>query len=167
MAAASWVSGASPESDFSIQNLPYGIFTAPGRTARVGVGIGDQALDLFELAQKGIFDGIDDFDARACFGSSTLNAFMGHNRPVWQKVRARLVGLLSEPPTDPVLKDDAALQQGVFVSLASITMCMPARIGECAAWRVKARITSEKILQKYGPCNQRCITYQILNTSRR
>ena len=138
--ATSWVSGASPDNDFSIQNLPYGIFVAPGRTARVGVGIGNQALDLFELANQGIFDGVANFDARACFGSSSLNAFMGHERSIWQAVRARLTALLSEPPTDPLLKGDTTMKERVLVPLTSVTMCMPAQIGEYFYTSVEFRV---------------------------
>mgnify|MGYP003396574637 CR=1 FL=1 len=41
-----------PGSDFPIQNLPYGVFSAKdGLAPRVGVAIGDFVLDLWELEQ--------------------------------------------------------------------------------------------------------------------
>ena len=41
-----------PASDFPIQNLPYGVFSAKdGLAPRVGVAIGDYVLDLWQLAQ--------------------------------------------------------------------------------------------------------------------
>jgi len=40
-----------PQSDFPIQNLPYGVFSAHGLAPRVGVAIGDYVLDLWELEQ--------------------------------------------------------------------------------------------------------------------
>ena len=41
-----------PTSDFPIQNLPYGVFSAKdGLAPRVGVAIGDYVLDLWQLAQ--------------------------------------------------------------------------------------------------------------------
>ena len=41
-----------PTSDFPIQNLPYGVFSArDGLAPRVGVAIGDYVLDLWQLAQ--------------------------------------------------------------------------------------------------------------------
>ena len=41
-----------PTSDFPIQNLPYGVFSAKdGLAPRVGVAIGDYVLDLWELEQ--------------------------------------------------------------------------------------------------------------------
>ncbi|KDD74095.1 hypothetical protein H632_c1576p0, partial [Helicosporidium sp. ATCC 50920] len=53
----SWVTVA-PESDFPIQNLPYGVFsTDTDSTHRIGVAIGDWVLDLNELANSGFFNG--------------------------------------------------------------------------------------------------------------
>jgi fumarylacetoacetase len=50
-ALKSWV--AVPEnSDFSIQNLPFGIFKTANLTPRVGVRIGDSVLDLKTLFLK-------------------------------------------------------------------------------------------------------------------
>ena len=44
-----------PTSDFPIQNLPYGVFSARGLAPRVGIAIGDYVLDLWELEQDGRF----------------------------------------------------------------------------------------------------------------
>lgn len=41
--------------DFSIHNLPYGIFSTPLTTPRVGVAIGDFVLDLSVLADAQLF----------------------------------------------------------------------------------------------------------------
>ena len=43
--AKSWVE-VSSESDFPIQNLPFGIFESKNNRPRVGVAIGDKVLDL-------------------------------------------------------------------------------------------------------------------------
>ena len=51
------------DSDFPIQNLPYGVFSIASLKPRVGVAIGDQVLDLSVLAEKEFFT---DFDA-SCF----------------------------------------------------------------------------------------------------
>ena len=47
-AVRSWVASANgPDSDFPLQNLPYGRWRRPGETAwHLGVAIGDQVLDL-------------------------------------------------------------------------------------------------------------------------
>ena len=47
-----------PDSHFSIQNLPYGVFkTAPDSVQRPCVAIGEYLLNLAEIAAAGLFDG--------------------------------------------------------------------------------------------------------------
>ena len=75
-ALESWVESANlPDTDFPIQNLPFGIFRLKKNradTPRGGVAIGDQILDLAAL---GIRTG------------PTLNALAGQGRPVWRNLR--------------------------------------------------------------------------------
>ena len=51
-ALKSWVEVPS-NSDFPIQNLPFGVFTKGGGTPRVGVAIGNKVLDLKALHSLG------------------------------------------------------------------------------------------------------------------
>src|SRR3546814_7488053 len=44
--AESWLSDANGHPDFPVQNLPLGIFSEVGGTARGGVAIGDHIIDL-------------------------------------------------------------------------------------------------------------------------
>jgi fumarylacetoacetase len=56
---SSWVTVA-PDSDFSIHNLPYGIFhrtNTPDESPRIGVAIGEFVLDLSVVADSGLFTG--------------------------------------------------------------------------------------------------------------
>jgi fumarylacetoacetase len=47
-----------PDSDFSIHNLPYGVFKpAFGAAPRIGVAIGGQVLDLSVLADRRLLAG--------------------------------------------------------------------------------------------------------------
>src|SRR5215510_11889267 len=68
-----------PASDFPIQNLPYGVFSARGLTPRVGVAIGDYVLDLCELEQDGRFA----FGEIGVFSQGSLNAFMALGPKMW------------------------------------------------------------------------------------
>lgn len=53
-AAQSWVASANAaDTDFPLQNLPYGRVRRPGEDWRIGVAIGDQVLDLAEALQRG------------------------------------------------------------------------------------------------------------------
>jgi len=44
----------APSSDFSIHNLPYGVFSTQGTAARIGVAIGEYILDLSALESLGM-----------------------------------------------------------------------------------------------------------------
>ncbi|HXC06823.1 MAG TPA: fumarylacetoacetase, partial [Bacteroidia bacterium] len=48
----SWLP-VDPNSDFPIQNLPFGIFKREGKLPRAGVAIGDYVVDLAEAALAG------------------------------------------------------------------------------------------------------------------
>ena len=63
-----------PTSDFPIQNLPYGVFSAKdGLAPRVGVAIGDYVLDLWELEQ----DSRLDVGELGVFAAPTLKSLHG------------------------------------------------------------------------------------------
>ena len=47
-----------PDSDFPIQNLPYGIFRPRDGAARAGVAIGELILDLSVLEERGFFSDV-------------------------------------------------------------------------------------------------------------
>src|ERR1041385_4109941 len=88
MALTSWVDSANYNSDFPLENLPYGVFRS-GRRAHVGVAIGDRILDL-----AGCFeDGLVHEDAVT---QETLNALMARGPAVWRALRERLTALLTE-----------------------------------------------------------------------
>ena len=74
-------------SDFPIQNLPYGVFSAKdGLAPRVGVAIGDYVLDLWKLAQDCRFDVVEP----AVFAAPQLNPFMALGPKAWSDTRARI-----------------------------------------------------------------------------
>ncbi|HYC83949.1 MAG TPA: fumarylacetoacetase, partial [Chryseosolibacter sp.] len=52
-----WVS-VTENSDFPIQNLPFGIFKTKYLTPVAGVAIGDYVLDLVYLHENGFLDGL-------------------------------------------------------------------------------------------------------------
>src|SRR5690606_30587666 len=75
----------SPESHFSIHNLPYGVFSRPDQDGpRVGVALGDRVVDLAVLQRRGLFDAVPEVGEADAFAQPALNAFMALGRPVWQ-----------------------------------------------------------------------------------
>ena len=98
-----------PASDFPIQNLPYGVFSANGLAPRLGVAIGDYVLDLWELEQ----DCRLDVGPIGVFSNPSLNPFMALGPKVWSKTRARISELLRQD--HPELRDNDALRGRALV----------------------------------------------------
>jgi fumarylacetoacetase len=133
-----------PDSDFPIQNLPYGIFRPRDGAARVGVAIGDLILDLSVLEERGFFSDVvaaavpsgrtrnnlppETAAATTLFASDALNAFMALGRPAWKKTRDILQNLLSTETA--ILRDNAQLRAHAFHKQSEVTMQLPARIGD-------------------------------------
>ncbi|XP_069079093.1 fumarylacetoacetase [Pleurodeles waltl] len=114
-------------SDFPIQNLPYGVFsTRDEPRRRIGVAIGQFILDLSLV--KHLFQGPFLSKHQDVFDQPSLNNFMGLGHGAWKEARAVLQRLLSA--TEPTLRDDAALRQRAFVPQTSATMHLPADIGD-------------------------------------
>ena len=93
----SWVKSANTaETEFPLNNLPYGVFTSEGRPAHCGVAIGDQILDVTALEADGVFD----LQAKHVFADGAWNSFMALGQANWQAFRAELTQLLSEGSED-------------------------------------------------------------------
>ncbi|OJV26207.1 MAG: fumarylacetoacetase [Bacteroidetes bacterium 37-13] len=122
-AKTTWVS-VKPGSDFPIQNLPYGIFKTASHSPRAGVAIGDFILDLAVLGAAGKFSGI--VQDVSVFSKPTLNSFIALGKPVTNKIRNRIIELLSEENTE--LQNDIALREQVFVNQSDATMLLPVQI---------------------------------------
>jgi fumarylacetoacetase len=108
-----------PKSDFPIQNLPYGVFSARGLAPRVGIAIGDYVLDLWELEQ----DSRLDVGPLGVFSGPSLNAFMALGPKVWTKTRARISELLRAD--HPELRDNEELRKLALVPMADVKLHMP------------------------------------------
>jgi fumarylacetoacetase len=113
------------DSDFPIQNLPYGIFRPRHGVARAGVAIGDLILDLSILEELGHFAEVTE---QRIFSSDSLNTFMALGRPAWRKTRAILQNLLSAD--NGALRDNTELRARIFHKQSEVTMQLPARIGD-------------------------------------
>ena len=109
-------------SDFPLQNLPYGVFQPQGEAARVGVAIGNDVLDLAALEAAGLLQ----TGSEPVFNQATLNAFIALGRPVWQQVRARLQQLLSADCAE--LRDNADLRAKAFYPQAAVAMLLPIEV---------------------------------------
>jgi fumarylacetoacetase len=108
-----------PASDFPIQNLPYGVFSAKGLAPRVGVAIGDYVLDLWVLAQACRIDVVEP----GVFAQASLNAFMALGPKVWTKTRVRISELLRAD--HPELRDNEELRKQALVPMTDVRLHLP------------------------------------------
>uniref|UniRef100_A0A8C5GM62 Fumarylacetoacetase n=1 Tax=Gouania willdenowi TaxID=441366 RepID=A0A8C5GM62_GOUWI len=116
-----------PTSDFSLHNLPYGIFsTADDPKHRIGVAIGDQVLDLSVI--KSLFQGPVMSKHQHVFDQPVLNPFMALGYEAWTETRRTLQRLLSA--NESTLRDDVNLRTRAFVPQSSAVMHLPADIGD-------------------------------------
>ncbi len=121
----SWVS--IPEnSDFPIQNLPFGIISSAILSKRVAVRIGDYALDLKVLAELGYLKetGFDSSDFDAPF----LNPMMKKGKLAVRGLRNRISELLLDSSTS--LQNNPSQIEQVLHLISSVEVSMPVEIGD-------------------------------------
>ena len=111
------------DSDFSIHNLPYGIFseTKDGKR-RAGIAIGEHVLDLAILEAEGLLK----LDGGSYFDQPTLNAFIDSGRDNWTHARQTIQTLLSAE--SDTLRDNQDLQQNALFKQADVTMHLPVQV---------------------------------------
>lgn len=109
----SWLEPANqPDSDFPIQNLPYGIFRRAGSQEpyRGGVAIGDQIVDLQALHLRRPFAGAA-AQVLAAGTETSLNRLMSQTSSALAEFRSALSGLLrSGSPWEAQLRADLVPQ---------------------------------------------------------
>jgi fumarylacetoacetase len=121
----SWIN-VPKNSDFPIQNLPFGIFTNENKSPRVCTRIGNSVIDIAALAKFGFFNEID-FD-EFTLSRKVLNDFIELGKSVTNAVRERVGVLLSEGCAE--LKDYASAVDTCVVPVEETTMLLPVRIGD-------------------------------------
>ena len=120
----SWVTSANePQSDFPLDNLPFGVFRVvpASRRPSIGVAIGDQILDLNALAKAGHLEALNPQIREACSAENlnpllTLGALSAVRREVMIHLRAEA----------RVASEIARL----LVPQKSATMLLPCAIGD-------------------------------------
>lgn len=121
----SWIN-VPENSDFPIQNIPFGVFITKEDVITIGTRIGDCAIDMGALQQLGYFEGIDLTDDM--FMQDTLNDFISDGKKTWRLVRNRLAELFDE--TNPKLRDNKSHREIVIFKVEDIEMLLPVQIGD-------------------------------------
>ncbi len=131
-ARRSWVEAANDlRGDFPIQNLPFGIFRRhgePAQSARAGVAIGDQILDLVACLDAGLLAGTSaEAAARLAATGGTLNTLMAAGNGASSALRAGLSDMLSHGGAISARARAEAAR--ILVPMEEAELGLPAAIG--------------------------------------
>ncbi len=107
-----------PGSDFTLNNLPFGIFSTPEHGARAGIAVGDDILDLVALAKENVFS----FDVQV-LDRPYLNDFIALGKEVTGRARTQVQGWLTEAQGSPVRPRHLCPRH-------TATLHLPVRIGD-------------------------------------
>ena len=121
----SWLEVAQ-DSDFPIQNIPFGVFLTKENVVTVGTRIGDFAIDLGALQQLDYFKGIELTDDM--FMQDTLNDFISDGKKTWRLVRNRIADIFDAE--NPELRDNSKHTKVVIFNLKDVEMQLPVLIGD-------------------------------------
>ena len=105
--------------DFSIHNLPFGVFHTGDNRPRAGIAIGDYIVDLAAAAEAGLFGKARFF--KKIFLQPTLNEFIGLGKPVTNRIRRKVQDWLRLP-------EAPANAERLLTDRKSAVMLMPLQI---------------------------------------
>jgi fumarylacetoacetase len=114
------------DSDFPIQNIPFGVFLTKDDVITIGTRIGDYAIDLGALQQLNYFADIDLTDDM--FMQDTLNDFISDGKKTWRLVRNRIGDLFDAKNAE--LRDNTDHRETVVFKMEDVEMQLPVLIGD-------------------------------------
>ncbi|MEC5165442.1 fumarylacetoacetase [Flavobacterium sp. PL11] len=121
----SWID-VPADSDFPIQNIPFGVFLTRENVVTVGTRIGDFAIDLGALQQLNYFEGIELTDDM--FMQDTLNDFISDGQKTWRLVRNRIADIFDLE--NPKLQENEKDKEIIIFKMDEVEMQLPVLIGD-------------------------------------
>ncbi|MFK5959062.1 MAG: fumarylacetoacetase [Lutibacter sp.] len=121
----SWLK-VEKESDFPIQNIPFGVFFTKDDIITIGTRIGEYAIDLGAFHQLGYFDGIPLTDDM--FMQDSLNDFISDGRKTWRLVRNRIAEIFDEKNSS--LRDNVKHKEIIIFDVNEVEMLLPINVGD-------------------------------------
>ncbi len=117
----SWIN-IPKDSDFTIYNLPFGVFSTSEKSKRVGVAIGNNIIDLLVCNRVNIFEGLTIDDS--IFENDYLNEFINLGKKKTNRIR--------EIIQNELCNDQSVLKSNNDVILLKKTakMHIPVKIGD-------------------------------------
>ncbi len=122
----SWIE--TPEnSDFPIQNIPFGIAKVSEQPSFAATRIGDTIIDLNTLTRMGYFEPLLNADNRV-FETETLNDFIGLGKATTTAVRDKIADIF-DVENMRAAGDDKLRAEALF-SVENVEMLMPVKVGD-------------------------------------
>ncbi|MGS4347151.1 fumarylacetoacetase [Myroides odoratus] len=121
----SWLA-VQPQSDFPIQNIPFGVFITKDDIVTIGTRIGDYAIDLSALQMLGYLKGIELTDD--VFLQDNLNDFISSGKKTWRAVRNRIADIFDK--ANPTLQNNAKHKAAIIFNIDEVEMQLPVYIGD-------------------------------------
>lgn len=117
----SWID-IPKNSDFSIYNLPFGIFSTNKNSKRVGVAIGNNIIDLFACNELDIFKDLK--INNNVFENNFLNDFINLGKNTTNKVRE----IIQQQLTDESSK--IKMSSVLIIPMNEVEMHLPVKVGD-------------------------------------
>ena len=105
----SWIN-VKADSDFPIQNLPFGVFKEGNNLPRVGSIVGEKVIDLHALMELGYLDNLN--LPQGIFEQSELNPFIALGKSITNTVRNKLSEIFCDD--NPLLRDNPKDQEHIL-----------------------------------------------------
>jgi len=120
----SWIKYDS-NSDFPIQNIPFGVFKTNNNEFHIATIIGKTIISLKNLEKAGYFNEIELH--QNTFQEKNLNQFLKQTKPIWRAVRNKIVDIfdLENKHSESKIKSE-----NVLFDEKSVKMVMPVQIGD-------------------------------------
>ncbi|KPJ14594.1 Fumarylacetoacetase [Papilio machaon] len=140
----------SPNSDFPIENLPYGVFTSPKNTDKhIGVAIGEWILDLNVISH--LFNGPLLKDKQHVFKEEKLNSFIGLTKPHWLEARSTIQSLLDV--SNSTLQNDTNLRERKHIPIGYHGRCSSIVVSGTPIYRPYGQtLPVDGADPHFGPC---------------
>lgn len=107
-------------SDFTIHNIPFGIFSVKNERKRLATILNDQVVDLFAVAELGYFNDLK--IKKSVFKNDYLNDFISLGKEITHAVRKRLQAILA---------DDKNIHHSLFtIHHSKVKLHLPVKIGD-------------------------------------
>ncbi|CAG0953004.1 MAG: fumarylacetoacetase [Bacteroidetes bacterium] len=110
--------------DFTIYNIPFGVYSHQSEK-RMATRIGDKVIDLFALAELGVFNGI--ISNKNLFKSDFLNPLIELGKPTTKKIREKIQHFFSDESNQE--KINSATQK-ITYPIEEVILHLPIKVGD-------------------------------------